>query len=108
MEADHPDPETHPGSTEGHRCADDELDTDGGRGHDQRSTDQSRDRVQPATQDALGTCRISTSRSVPPPTPVSAPRMIACAGPAPTSSALPAPVTANRLSPAASSTSIAL
>ena len=56
----------------------------------------------------LGTCRISTSRTVPPPTPVTVPRMIACIGPAPNSSALPAPVTANRLNPAASSTSIEL
>ena len=56
----------------------------------------------------LGTCRISTSRTVPPPTPVTVPRMIACTGPTPISSALPAPVTANRLSPAASSTSIGL
>ena len=56
----------------------------------------------------LGTRWISTSRTVPPPTPVIAPRMIACARPTPSSSALPAPVTANRLSPAASSTSIRL
>jgi hypothetical protein len=52
MEADHPDPETHSGSTERHRCADHVLDTAGGLGHDQRSTDQTRDRVQPAAQDA--------------------------------------------------------
>ena len=39
-------------------------------------------------------------------TPVSVPRMTACTGPAPIWSALSAPAIANRLSPAASSTSI--
>ena len=56
----------------------------------------------------MGTCRISTSRIVPPPTPVIAPRMTACAAPSPRPSALLAPVTANRLSPAASSTVIGI
>jgi hypothetical protein len=53
-----------------------------------------------------GTCRISTSRSVPPPTAVMPPTMTACAGPKPSTTAFVAPVTANRLRPAASSTVI--
>jgi hypothetical protein len=46
----------------------DHLDTDIVGDHDQRRTNQSRDRYSPLLN-TLGTCRISTSRSVPPPTP---------------------------------------
>ena len=50
----------------------------------------------------VGTSRSSTSRSIPPPTPVIVPRRIACTGPSPNCSALVAPVTAKRPSPRAS------
>ena len=49
-----------------------------------------------------GPRRSSTSRSIPPPTPVIAPSRTACTGPTPNCSALVAPVTANRPSPSAS------
>ena len=55
-----------------------------------------------------GTCRISTSRSVPPPTPVIAPRMTACAGPKPEVERLAGPGDGEQAQPAASSTLIGL
>src|SRR6478672_4524893 len=66
--------------------------------HRDRSADQGRDGIE-AARKTVGTRPISTSRIVPPPTAVTAPRMTAGRSPSRASMALVAPVMANRLRP---------
>ena len=102
MHAKHPYEEARRGRDERDRPT---IDTDADGDDRDRGSDEGGDGVSPVLS-TEGTWRISTSRSVPPPTPVIVPKITACAGPSPKSKALLAPVTANTLSPTASNTVI--